>query len=129
MMRNLYRKLTTEEYNILPVLDETKITNMEDLDWYDGAMSGNFKYSDKYYWFDLNDVIKNPNNHYDNYCYIAFKLTKEQYDESLSLLKKQETDWNKEGHVEYKGPDFGQMKPDARFMDGQNQNFYGVQLQ
>ncbi len=108
----------------LPQLDEFKIRLIEDLEWYDGPMSGLMTYEDQFYWFDLSGFCgrcegfgcdcEDSGRHY---YYVVRPLTDDQLQEAQARIKED---------GEYSGPDLSEVSPIGWFMDGCNQNFYGI---
>jgi hypothetical protein len=124
---------------VLPRINETEVHFVKSLEWWDGPLNGTIEWQDQTYWFEFcgdcehctaqyvgggNTCTDNAdgNAHDDagrHYFYLVFPLTPDQ------RVKFE----NRSGNGFYEGPDLSNTDPIGWFMDGKNQDFYGITVE
>jgi hypothetical protein len=132
-----------------PRLDETEITLLHHLDWWDGPLNGVIAYRGDVFWFDFYhfDRDTSPYASLDpedrHYFYLAFPLAPQENDECerrfteledlrrrylAAREKEQQKATGAEPGWRWTGPDLGDRTPIGWFTDGANGAFYPIEI-
>src|SRR5947207_1895599 len=112
----MWREPDKTDLTQIPQLDETKIKFLWWLHFWDGALDGMVEYGGLKVWFDFHHQ-----DYEGAYCYVLYPLNNEQIKEAeLWHGAEVKDDWN--------GPSFENTIPLGWFVDGRNDDFYGIKL-
>lgn len=135
--------IDTTDLATLTKLNELEIKFLWEVSNWDGPMSGVVEYQGKQCWFEFAEDV-DDGRHYRHVLYPLsdehlaqlndFKARREAWsheympwdnEEGYQVARKA---WDEAG-LNWPGPDLTGVKPIGWFMDGANQDFYGIQLE
>lgn len=126
-----------EGYLALPQLVAENVTDIDDVDWWDGPLNGFALYEGQKIFFDFVKEIEAPPKT-SLYVYLAFVVTPDEYADGKRIPGEWQAEYEKakaannlaewDDSKVYLGPDLTGREPFAWFDSGKNQNMYAIKV-
>ncbi len=134
----MWREEDKSNLDDLPQLNEAEIRFLWSFDWFDGPLHGLAEYRGRKVWFDFHHM----DDEGTDYFYVLYPLTDRQIEEAEvwkqtrgqyeSNTQTGEGKWvgrdESRHNADWNGPLVEGVPPLGWFMDGSNQDFYGIKI-